>query len=162
MAGTFYWRQSFFGGFNKKMVMLWENNSYIIPFTEGYELQNSARVSPLLLLSPMQLDLGCLLYSGSAARICVGCWGESMGESAVQFLALFTTAYGDCLKQGMGKLTLRYLTQSLVVTLWMFFVEQGVVMHWNDPLWLALGPGLDTGSAGMQTYNQESLISIFM
>lgn len=52
MAGTFYWRQSFFGGFNKKMVMLWENNSYIIPFTEGYELQNSARDSPLLILSP--------------------------------------------------------------------------------------------------------------
>lgn len=52
MAGTFYWRQSFFGGFNEKMLMLWENNSYIIPFTEGYELQNSARDSPLLILSP--------------------------------------------------------------------------------------------------------------
>lgn len=42
------------------------------------------------------------------------------------------------------------------------FVEQGVVMHRNDPLWLALGPELDTGSAGMQAYEQESLISIFM
>ncbi|GAA6100102.1 nuclear factor 1 A-type isoform X2 [Tachysurus ichikawai] len=38
----------------------------------------------------------------------------------------------------------------------------GVVMHRNDPLWLALGPELDTGSAGMQAYEQESLISIFM
>lgn len=52
MPATFFLKQSFFGGFSKKMIMLWEHNSYIIPFTDGYELQNSARDSPLLTHSP--------------------------------------------------------------------------------------------------------------
>lgn len=62
----------------------------------------------------------------------------------------------------MGNVTLWCLTRKFSGYLEYVFVEQGVVRRRNDPLWLALGPELDTGSAGMRAYKQESLISIFM
>lgn len=126
----FFWRLSFFGSFNKKMGMLWENNSYIIPFSEGYELQNSARDSPLLVLSPRSSLIRVTRSTAALLHEYVWGAGESAWEKPQSRSQLLLPLLMETVSiREWQMLHCGVRREGLVVTLWMFL--------WNRGWWCA-------------------------